>query len=175
MDAREIRSVLYRLPALARRYAQRIEGVCQSDPWCHVEDDDLRETRDVYHEVMRLGRAVGLTVADALPWDFWLARSKKAWGDGELMMSGTHDELMLYLKSFYDPAFQKACQIVAAEEVTPDNTDVKSFVEHAVSGRYETWAFQSPFDDLTDAEWSPFERQLKDRGALRMSFLERAR
>lgn len=166
MDVRTARQTIYRVPLLARRIEERMNWV-DADAWMAVEDDDVEEARDLYEQIVRLAQVVGLDVFDILPWDMWLARSAKFWGDGDALYFGTHAELALYMKAIFDEALGRVLKIIDLEPPSPANSHMKGFFESKQGGYQVSWRFDNRFKDLDGNAWQEVETRLEQRGALR--------
>lgn len=165
IDARTARQTMYRVPLLAKRIEERMNWV-DGDAWMAVEDDEVEEVRDLYEQVIRLAQVVGLDVSGVPPWEMWLARSKKFWGDGEALSLGTHAELAMYMKSVFDEASARALRLIEREDPSPANAYAKAFMQRGE--RFQIgYSFESIFDHIDTGVWRKIEARLEERGALR--------
>ena len=165
IDARTAQQTIYRVPLLSKRIEERMNWV-DGDAWMAVEEDEVEEVRDLYEQVMRLAHVVGLDVSGVPPWEMWLARSKKFWGDGEALSLGTHAELALYMKSVFDEASVRALRLIEREDPSPANAYAKAFIQRGERFQIRH-SFENRFDRIDTAAWRKIEARLEERGALR--------
>jgi hypothetical protein len=165
-DLQTTRQTLYSMSLLSQRLDRRLAEM-DGDCFLAMDTDEVEETRDLYEQIIRFAHAAGVNVSQMLPWELWIARSGRTWGDEEALTFGTHDEAVLYMKSVFEEALEKAMEIIDAEDATPDNAHAKAFVEYKRRRMYIGWRFDNRFQHLTVDDWTQIERRLQARGALK--------
>ncbi len=166
IDLQTARQALYSVALLSQRLERRLAEM-DCDCFMAMEPDDVEETRDLYEQIVRFAQAAGVNVTQILPWDLWIARSGRTWGDEESLAFGTHDEAVLYMKNLFEEALESATAMIDAEEATPDNARAKAFIQYKARGVHIEWRFENRFQRLGSQAWAKVEKQLRARGALK--------
>jgi hypothetical protein len=166
IDLQAARQMLYSVSLLSERLDERLARM-DGDCFLAMSTDEVEDTRDLYEQVVRFAQAAGVSVVGIFPWDLWLARSSKTWGDAEPFTYGTHDEAVLYMKSVFEESLENAFDLIDAEGATPDNARAKAFVEYKKRKIHMEWRFANPFDHLTEQGWAEIEKRLQAKGALK--------
>jgi hypothetical protein len=127
-----------------------------------MEEHEIDLTQELYEQAIQLREALGLR-RDLFPWQMWVARTKRIFGDAARLCWGTHDELCSYLTPAYEEAFALAKDLVEKEPTSPDNTALKAYLcDYSVQDM-----FPNPFDDLPEELWTRFESELEAAGAIK--------
>lgn len=169
IDGRTSRRLLYGLPLLAMRVEERLERLGY-DSFLPLEEEDAEDTRDLYETAIAFARAVGLNMASVIPWELWVARSNKLFGDSEAMYWGVHDELIRYLKGFFRQAVEVAVRILDAQVATPQNAGAKAYASRHLGKGYISWRFDTGYRQLDKKVWEQMEAILGKVDALEFTF-----
>jgi hypothetical protein len=160
-DARSHRADILALANLDRRLRQKFKNDLGYDSPMAMEEDEIDLTQELYEQVIRLREALGLHTPALLPWQIWVARTKRIFGDAARLVWGTHDELCSYLKPLYEEAFSSAKELVAKEPATHENVALRAYLcDYRVQEM-----LSNPFDEMSDDLWAQFESALDASGA----------
>lgn len=114
-------------------YNKMVENANWADPGTLLSEQDHAETKLFYHHTLQLRLSVGLRIDSVFSFSEWMIRNQGMWGDGVNLCYGTYDELIHYLRPYYEEAIEKIKSRLKRIELNLDYGEImKSIRENQI-------------------------------------------
>ena len=136
-----------------------------------AEPEEHNQAVATYRFVLQLRASVGFSNDEVVPLEHWFIRSLGMWRDGFNLCRGTMAEMLAYIKSFYDEAFQRIQKRIRLAAERPEKNFLRNFIQHIdePQGAQIIWDYWAPrCDDRVFL--IEMEQKIRTRSALKYSF-----
>lgn len=164
-------NILREVPYFHKAYSELSDSIDHFDAWCPVHEEEDFKLRLLYRHTLQLRCNLGLKNEEIPPLDHWFIRNEALWDARELFW-GTFNELMSFIKPYYEEAVTVLRKKMEGVQYCIENQELMSFFNNLDRHTsidvilHDSRVGSDPFH-------AKMESLLKENGSLRYSWFDK--